>query len=507
MKTIILGLVGAVLLLSIINAPANAQATVTCAQDYTVSAGDWLSKLAEKFLGSPTAYHALATQTNLKSETDFTYATVVNPDSIEVGWKLCIPDQETADALNGANPPEGLSKSALENATYTSMVANAQVTLQDGTYEKQDDPTIPLKTIVTLTDQIAYGELNDIPSAAVITGETGGGSGYFYLLHIMQEKDGKPFEVANTLLGDRSPIIAIIVRDNLTSVDMITQGPDQPFCCGTLRVINNFKLEGSQLKLDSQNELGNLGPNGETPGAPLAVTGEVVYRERIAMPENAVVTVRVSDVSRQDVAAEVIGEQVITAPGNVPVKYSVPYDGSKIIPNNRYAVSARIEVNGQLMWISTTRIPVITHDAPTSDVQILVQRVGGAGGGTAEQPTQTPPPSPSAQTLTGVVWKWQFSKTPTEETTPDDSNKYTVEFTGDGKARIKADCNRGSATYTTDATVITISPIAMTRAYCGDTSKDTVFVSQLQKAGNYSLMDHDLWIALAEGAGQMKFSK
>ena len=107
-----LAVLGAFLLVAVWSAPTFAQTTlpfaqtaVVCEQDYTVSAGDWLSRLAEKYYGNPLAYPAIATQTNLKSETDFSYATIVNPDSIEVGWKLCIPNQATADALNGVNPP------------------------------------------------------------------------------------------------------------------------------------------------------------------------------------------------------------------------------------------------------------------------------------------------------------------------------------------------------------------------------------------------------------------
>jgi heat shock protein HslJ len=73
--------------------------------------------------------------------------------------------------------------------------------------------------------------------------------------------------VATTGLGDRSPVIALSVQDNQILVDMITQGPNQPMCCGNLRVLKWFKLEGNQLSVASHKELGNLGPNGETPGA------------------------------------------------------------------------------------------------------------------------------------------------------------------------------------------------------------------------------------------------
>ena len=88
-----------------------------------------------------------------------------------------------------------------------------------------------------------------------------------------------------------------------------------------------------------------------------------------------------------------------------------------------------------------------------------------------------------------------------------DPNKYTVEFLEDGTARIKADCNSGSGSYTTDGQSLTFGPIALTRAFCGEQSKDTVFVSQLQNAAIYFFADGDLMIDQTADAGTMKFSK
>lgn len=494
MKKFYAGFLAGLLLLAL-SAPSFAQTAIACQTDYTVAAGDWLSTIAEKYLGSPSAYLALATQTNLKSETDFSYATIVNPDSIEVGWKLCIPDQETANKLNGVNPPAGLDKAALGNATYTSMVANEPVTLINGKIERQDVPGSVMMTEVMLTNQIAYGEVNGVPSAAVVTGETGGGSGYFYLLHLMQAPEGKPQEMGFVLLGDRSPVIATTLQDNLASVDMVTQGPDQPFCCGTLRVINRFQLEGKELKLASQQELGYLGPNGETPGQPLAVTGQVFYRERIAMPEGAVVKVQVADVSLADAPAVVIGEQTIENPGNVPVKFTVPYDASKIQQGRTYNVSARIEVNGNLEWISTTRIPVITNGAPTSGVQVLVERVGG-----------TTPPANDAAQLVGPVWQWQGTTTPKEEIKVTDPTRYTIQFNADGSANIKNDCNNILATYTTDGQKITLKLGPTTLMACPPDSQDVMFAQQLSAASIYFFKDGMLYLDLLADAGTMQFS-
>lgn len=75
-----------------------AQEEVTCESDAIVQADDWLSKIADKFLGDVLAFPAIVEATNAKAATDDTYATIDNPDVIEPGWKLCIPSSEAAVA-------------------------------------------------------------------------------------------------------------------------------------------------------------------------------------------------------------------------------------------------------------------------------------------------------------------------------------------------------------------------------------------------------------------------
>lgn len=73
-------------------APATEAAMAgNCAQDYTVQANDWLSKIAEKFLGDPLAYPLIFAATNQAATGNNNYATIANPDIIEVGQVLCIP--------------------------------------------------------------------------------------------------------------------------------------------------------------------------------------------------------------------------------------------------------------------------------------------------------------------------------------------------------------------------------------------------------------------------------
>ena len=104
-----------------------------------------------------------------------------------------------------------------------------------------------------------------------------------------------------------------------------------------------------------------------------AVTGQVVWRERIMLPPQTKVIVRLQDVSLADAPARVIAEAVIPAQ-TPPVAFSLGYDPATISPTARIAVSARVEVDGQLRFINDSHIAVI-NGGPTEDVMVLVKGV------------------------------------------------------------------------------------------------------------------------------------
>jgi putative lipoprotein len=104
------------------------------------------------------------------------------------------------------------------------------------------------------------------------------------------------------------------------------------------------------------------------------VTGSVTYRERIALPPSAIITVKLVDVSLADAPAVLIAEQVIVTAGRqVPFEFALDYDPSRILPSHTYAVQVRIENGDRLLFISDTMNPVITRGAPTR-VDIVVRR-------------------------------------------------------------------------------------------------------------------------------------
>ena len=74
-------------------------------QEYIVTAGDWLSKIADKYLGNPLAWPAIMSATNARNQEDSSFAKITNADLIEPGWKLWIPSPEEAEAFLATYEP------------------------------------------------------------------------------------------------------------------------------------------------------------------------------------------------------------------------------------------------------------------------------------------------------------------------------------------------------------------------------------------------------------------
>jgi hypothetical protein len=237
-------LVALLVLTAVLAAPVQAQSPPPCPSTRVIAAGDWLSKIAKQAYGDPAAYFPIVSATNTQATVDKTFHFVDDPNLIRVGWKVCIPAAVPA--------PAGLTATDLANATYGSEIApSGQVTLVDGAHSEPAAPGSASQVTANLTNAIAYGEVAGLPSAAVVLVESGGGSGTFYLLHIVQAPDGKPVDVASVQLGDRVNVTSLAIEDGKAVVGMTTQGPNDPMALPTQRVVNTYALNGDKLEMVS----------------------------------------------------------------------------------------------------------------------------------------------------------------------------------------------------------------------------------------------------------------
>ena len=111
------------------------------------------------------------------------------------------------------------------------------------------------------------------------------------------------------------------------------------------------------------------------PAGKVGLDGEVFYLQRIALPPSATLSVSLQDVSLADAPAVVLDEQKDPVKGQVPLPFHLSYDPAQVKPGHRYSVSARIEVNGELMFITTENHAVQLDGNDPQPLKIRVDAV------------------------------------------------------------------------------------------------------------------------------------
>jgi copper homeostasis protein (lipoprotein) len=109
--------------------------------------------------------------------------------------------------------------------------------------------------------------------------------------------------------------------------------------------------------------------------SPNEVVGTVAYLQRSALPPDAVVIVRLEDVSLPDAPAKLIAETKIeTAGKQVPIPFRIAYSPADVVPSHRYGARASILSGGELRFTSAYTFLVLAQGAGNT-VDILVQPV------------------------------------------------------------------------------------------------------------------------------------
>ncbi len=110
----------------------------------------------------------------------------------------------------------------------------------------------------------------------------------------------------------------------------------------------------------------------------LDITGSVAYRQRIALPPDAILIVRIQDVARAGAPARQLAEQRIELGGHqVPIPFATTIDRDLIGKKSRITVSARIEHKGKLLFITDKQYPVATDGQPPH-IELQMKQVAGA---------------------------------------------------------------------------------------------------------------------------------
>ncbi len=128
------------------------------------------------------------------------------------------------------------------------------------------------------------------------------------------------------------------------------------------------------------------------------VSGTITTRERVVMPADAVLVVRLLDATRGDMAAYTMVEQRLVA-NPLPARFELRYRYGDISPSGTYYVQAQIEQGGRVLMINDQNYSVVTRNSPYRNV--LVNLVPAAGA--VVVPSTSAAPTGSTTTTTTVI--------------------------------------------------------------------------------------------------------
>jgi putative lipoprotein len=185
------------------------------------------------------------------------------------------------------------------------------------------------------------------------------------------------------------------------------------------------------------------------------ITGTASYRERIALPPGAVFEVTLEDITRADVAAEVIGRGRLDPAGQPPFRFEITYDQNRIKADHTYSVRARITHKDRLLFTSDRTYQVLTGGHGNS-VDMLLRAVS------ANQPL---PKSSTAQ-LQGTYWKLTRLNGAPVTVGLRQREAHIVLHSENQRLSGSGGCNRIAGGYELDGEQISFGKAAMTKMAC-----------------------------------------
>lgn len=187
--------------------------------------------------------------------------------------------------------------------------------------------------------------------------------------------------------------------------------------------------------------------------APVQLAGEVTYRERIALPETAVLSIELVDLALPDRPR--LSVSAPTGPGQVPLAFALTFEESLILPQHAYALNAEIAA-GDLNFRNTEPYPV-TPLAQVEPIEIVTGLVAQA-----ETSSSEPPPAPQDLALLNVTWR----ATTIGETPVPPGIEVTLQIGDDMRAGGVGGCNSYFSQAAITADSFSIGEVARTQRSC-----------------------------------------
>lgn len=196
---------------------------------------------------------------------------------------------------------------------------------------------------------------------------------------------------------------------------------------------------------------------------------QVSYLDRSMLAPNSQLTVSLVDVSKMDVAATVISEQVIDLAGAPPYKVELEYNKEKIDTAHRYNVRATITNQGELLYTSTTSNSPFADTASSEPLEIIVSKV-------AQKPNVD---------LVNTYFK---AVSIDGEPVVVNTKEPFIQFNSDNTVHGFLGCNNFHGGYEVSKQMVTFTQLATTQKMCHDNMKqESAMAGVLQAASQWQI--------------------
>lgn len=226
------------------------------------------------------------------------------------------------------------------------------------------------------------------------------------------------------------------------------------------------------------------------------VTGTAAYRERIALPPDAVFEVTLQDVSRAGAPAKVIGRSTLDPAGQPPFHFGVAYQDQAIEPGHRYAVRAVIRQHGRLLFTTDTHVPAL--DGSNAPLQLqLVSASRGEG-----KPSAQVPDSP----LRGTYWKLTRIGDAPVSVAEHQREPHLILATDEARLSGNGGCNSLMGGFEVDGDQLRIKGLAGTMMACAQgMAQETQILRALETVRRYRIAGHQLDLLGADNVVVARF--
>jgi putative lipoprotein len=231
--------------------------------------------------------------------------------------------------------------------------------------------------------------------------------------------------------------------------------------------------------------------------AQITLTGEVTYRERIALPEGARLRVQVVDTTAGGSPTRVEAEAAIATPGQQPLTFTLIFDERLLDPSHDHALFAEIS-SGLELWFRSSQPFPVNPLAPEGDIAVLVDFTGRM-----VQSSETI--AEAVMPIVDLNWRALAIKGVRVDLGVDS----TLSIASDMRAGGKGGCNNWFAQAELESDKITFSAIASTKMACASTiltEQETRFFAALAAARLWRMDGTELVMLDTDGREVLRFA-